>query len=110
MNIFLSGLIQSVVFVDNITPGYGWETKTDSGPVSTFVYKYRVVCAPNYYGLNCTIFCNPRNDSHGHYGCDVNGNKYCLNGWSGISGYCTTRKYTTIFEFGDVMTTVCRSK
>ena len=87
-----AGKIQSSAFVDTITPRQGWKTKNESGLVSTLLYKYRLFCASNYYGLNCTIYCKPRDDDHGHYGCDENGDKYCLSGWTDISGYCKTRK------------------
>jgi len=82
------GLIQQTVFVDIITPGNNWKTKNESGSVSSILYRYRVKCAPNYFGQNCTIYCKPRDDDYGHYGCDVNGNRYCLHGWNDITDYC----------------------
>ena len=41
-------------------------------------------CIPNYYGSNCTQFCEDKdNDKDGHYKCDKNGNKICFPYWYG---------------------------
>ncbi|XP_014672050.1 PREDICTED: delta-like protein B [Priapulus caudatus] len=50
-------------------------------------YGYRVRCAENYYGDVCLKTCNPRDDPYGHWKCGANGEKVCLEGWSGQ--YCT---------------------
>ena len=61
-------------------------------------YEYRVKCSNHYYGKDCDTLCRPRNDQFGHYTCDANGNKICLNGWqrdpnnSQAGDYCTKRK------------------
>ena len=90
---FYSGIIQSVVFVDKRTPSLNWYFRNETGPVSSMAFGYRILCARDYYGPNCTIYCNARDDSHGHYGCNSHGDKYCLTGWTNINNYCTTREY-----------------
>ena len=56
-----------------------------SGGVS-LQFSYRFVCANNYFGSGCVDYCQPRDDSHGHYTCDENGKKVCNPGWQG--DYC----------------------
>lgn len=46
-----------------------------------------VYCDPQYYGGDCSIKCVPTNKCDGHYTCDPQGNKVCLNGWRGTD--CT---------------------
>lgn len=44
-----------------------------------------------WFGLNCSVHCVPRNDSHGHHQCDPsNGAKICHRNWFGpeCSTYC----------------------
>ena len=61
-------------------------------------YEYRIMCSNHYYGNDCDTLCRPRNDQFGHYTCDNNGNKICLDGWqkdpnnSEAGDYCTKRK------------------
>ena len=64
-------------------PNKTWESHTYNGLAATIIYKIRVICDPNYYGNRCTKFCQPRNDSFGHYTCNESGNKDCLPGWRG---------------------------
>lgn len=92
----VSGIIQSSEFVGSMLPGRRWHVRNETGPVSTLSYKYRVLCGANYYGRNCTIYCQARNDYHGHYGCDGDGRIYCLSGWTNVKSYCTTRELDLI--------------
>ena len=60
-------------------------------------YEYRMVCSAHYYGKDCDTLCRPRDDQFGHYTCDANGNKICLNGWqkdpnNSEGDYCTKGK------------------
>ena len=64
-------------------PNKTWELHTYNGPAATISYKIRVICDTNYYGSQCNILCQPRNDSFGHYTCDENGRKVCMPGWRG---------------------------
>ena len=73
-----------------INPSPNWQKLTHNGHVAQFEYQIRVSCDEHYYGFGCNKFCRPRNDFFGHYTCDSNGNKTCLEGWSGAD--CDTRK------------------
>lgn len=42
-------------------------------------------CDKDYYGPSCSVNCVPRDDSRGHYTCDNQGNKICLQHWEGPS-------------------------
>ena len=53
---------------------------------------FRVICNTNYYGSDCRTFCRPRNDSTGHYTCDEDGNRVCLDGYTDVSNDCLTSK------------------
>ncbi|CAL8367128.1 unnamed protein product [Gadus morhua 'NCC'] len=66
-----------------INPSPNWQKLTHNGHVAQFEYQIRVSCDEHYYGFGCNKFCRPRNDFFGHYTCDSNGNKTCLEGWSG---------------------------
>ena len=65
-----------------INPSPHWQKLTHNGLVAQFEYQIRVSCAEHYYGFGCNKFCRPRDDFFGHYTCDYNGNKTCLDGWS----------------------------
>lgn len=66
-----------------INPSPQWQKLTHNGPVAQFEYQIRVICDEHYYGFGCNKFCRPRDEFFGHYTCDYNGNKTCLEGWSG---------------------------
>lgn len=66
-----------------INPSPHWQKLTHNGPVAQFEYQIRVSCDEHYYGFGCNKFCRPRDEFFGHYTCDFNGNKTCLEGWSG---------------------------
>lgn len=38
---------------------------------------------------DCSRFCVPRNDADGHYKCDHNGNRVCLEGYRDPTTNCT---------------------
>ncbi len=46
----------------------------------------RVVCKEGYFGPDCG--CPPRNDSTGHFTCDVNGTIVCLPGYQNTATNC----------------------
>ena len=47
------------------------------------------VCAENYYGPSCTVLCQDSDDDlTGHYCCDDDGNKVCLDGYQNSSTNC----------------------
>lgn len=50
---------------------------------------FRVVCEENYYGKNCTTFCEAHDDDvNGHYTCNEDGSIHCLENHYGE--HCTT--------------------
>ncbi len=55
------------------------------------VMGFKLECAQLYYGSNCATFCQPTDDSSGHYSCDENGGKVCLPEWMDVSTNCITR-------------------
>ncbi|XP_056652075.1 delta-like protein 3 isoform X2 [Monodelphis domestica] len=51
----------------------GWE----------LLFSYRVRCEPHYYGPACARLCRPRDDPLGHFHCGANGERVCMDGWTG---------------------------
>uniref|UniRef100_H3DGV7 Delta-like protein n=1 Tax=Tetraodon nigroviridis TaxID=99883 RepID=H3DGV7_TETNG len=78
-----SRLIEKAPHSGMINPSPQWQKLTHNGPVAQFEYQIRVICDEHYYGFGCNKFCRPRDEFFGHYTCDYNGNKTCLEGWSG---------------------------
>ncbi|KAG7236916.1 hypothetical protein INR49_000128, partial [Caranx melampygus] len=76
-------LIEKAVHSGMINPGRQWQSLKHNGPVAQFHFQVRLSCDEHYYGFGCNKFCRPRDDFFGHYECDHNGNKTCLEGWSG---------------------------
>ncbi|XP_023656471.1 protein jagged-1b-like isoform X2 [Paramormyrops kingsleyae] len=76
-------LIEKAVHSGMINPTRQWQTHKHNGAVAQFEYQIRVTCDEHYYGFGCNKFCRPRDEFFGHYTCDHNGNKTCLEGWSG---------------------------
>ncbi|XP_036274237.1 protein jagged-1 isoform X7 [Pipistrellus kuhlii] len=66
-----------------INPSRQWQTLKQNTGVAHFEYQIRVTCDDYYYGFGCNKFCRPRDDFFGHYACDQNGNKTCMEGWMG---------------------------
>ncbi|KAG5830976.1 hypothetical protein ANANG_G00298990 [Anguilla anguilla] len=76
-------LIEKAVHSGMINPNRPWHTLKHNGQVGQFQYQIRVACDEHYYGIGCNKFCRPRDEFFGHYACDHNGNKTCLEGWAG---------------------------
>ncbi|KAF3708394.1 Protein jagged-1b [Channa argus] len=76
-------LIEKASHSGMINPSLQWQKLTQNGPAAQFEYQIRVSCDEHYYGFGCNKFCRPRDEFFGHYTCDFNGNKTCLEGWSG---------------------------
>ncbi|CAG2161670.1 unnamed protein product [Oppiella nova] len=68
-----------------------WTQKSAHNNHTSLNYQYRVVCEEGYFGDYCDTHCKPRDDSYGHYGCGLNGDKQCNPGWHGI--YCDKDSY-----------------
>ena len=45
--------------------------------------RFDVDCAENYYTDDCSTFCMAQDNEMGHYTCDGQGNRVCLEGFSG---------------------------
>lgn len=60
-----------------------WSNFTYQTSTNTLDYSYRVVCAEHYYGPKCSEPCMPRDDIYGHYRCNNEGQRVCLDGWTG---------------------------
>ncbi|XP_041122035.1 protein jagged-2-like isoform X1 [Polyodon spathula] len=76
-------LIERHVHTGMINPGEDSQTFQHNGPAASFQYKIRVKCGENDYGSMCNKHCRPRDDYFGHFVCDQNGNKACMEGWMG---------------------------
>ncbi|XP_034534157.1 protein jagged-1a-like [Notolabrus celidotus] len=76
-------VIEKAVHSGMINPSRQWQTLKHDGRVAQFSFQVRLTCDEHYYGFGCNKFCRPRDDFFGHYECDHNGNKTCLDGWSG---------------------------
>ncbi|CAH1774350.1 unnamed protein product [Owenia fusiformis] len=51
--------------------------------------EFECTCSNYFYGNVCDVYCKPQDTCRGHYTCDENGGKVCLDGWRGDE--CTTR-------------------
>ncbi|XP_010863937.3 delta-like protein B isoform X1 [Esox lucius] len=67
--------------------GEDWSQDVHFGEQSELRYSYHVFCDEYYFGDSCAEYCRPRDDTLGHYTCDEEGNKHCLEGWKG--NYCS---------------------
>ncbi|KAH0620314.1 hypothetical protein JD844_020560 [Phrynosoma platyrhinos] len=76
-------LIDRVQYASMINPEDRWKALQLNGHIAHFEAQIRVKCDENYYGPQCNKFCGPRDDFVGHYTCDQNGNKACMEGWMG---------------------------
>ncbi|XP_060923242.1 protein jagged-1a-like [Limanda limanda] len=83
-----SSAIERAVHSGMIHPSRQWQDLNHNGPVARFRFRIRLSCDERYFGFGCNKFCRPRDDFFGHFECDHNGNKTCLEGWSGPD--CTT--------------------
>ncbi|XP_051176779.1 protein jagged-1-like [Leptopilina boulardi] len=77
------GVIEEATYSGIVLPGPKWHTLNHHGKNANLAYQVRVQCADHYYNATCTKFCRPRNDIFGHYMCDANGDKICIQGWKG---------------------------
>ncbi|XP_035987412.1 delta-like protein C isoform X2 [Fundulus heteroclitus] len=80
-------LLSRVASLGRQTVGQQWSQQVHQDNQSQLGFSYRVVCINNYHGEDCSSLCRPRNDTFGHYHCDADGRRHCMEGWSGQ--YCT---------------------
>ena len=89
-------LVDLVTFDRTMSPNNIWSgtiTRTGFYGIATFQAEFRVDCAADFYGSDCTTMCVPRNDSTGHYSCSDTGDIVCLNGYTDPSTNCVTGMY-----------------
>ncbi|CAH2255487.1 jagged-1 [Pelobates cultripes] len=77
-------IIEKALHSGMINPSRQWQILKQNAAMTHFEYQIRVICDEHYYGFGCNKFCRPRDDFFGHYMCDQNGNKTCLEGWMGL--------------------------
>ena len=70
---------------DRFTPIYEL-----SGLFNKIQIDFHMYCAANYFGSQCSVFCEPMDGERGHYTCDSQGNIVCLEGYLGKETNCTT--------------------
>ena len=71
--------------------GEDWSQDVHFGEQSELRYSYHVFCDEYYFGDGCAEYCRPRDDTLGHYTCDEEGSRICLEGWKG--NYCSECKF-----------------
>ncbi|XP_033112814.1 neurogenic locus protein delta-like [Anneissia japonica] len=76
-------LLSQLAMTDAIEASTTWTNKTHRDQNHTLEFSYRVVCKANRFGPVCAKECTPRDDYFSHYTCDSDGNKVCLDGWTG---------------------------
>lgn len=88
----LSGGLVDVI-VTNITQEVGniatVERHRGIHDVATFIFGITVICSGTFCGLDCNSTCVGRNDSSGHFMCDVLECVVCLPGYQNESSDCT---------------------
>uniref|UniRef100_A0A3P8WDT2 Delta-like protein n=1 Tax=Cynoglossus semilaevis TaxID=244447 RepID=A0A3P8WDT2_CYNSE len=82
-----NNLISRLATRRHLAVGEEWSQDVHFGDQSELRYSYHVVCNEHYHGESCSAYCRPRNDTFGHYTCDEQGKRRCLDGWSGE--YCS---------------------
>lgn len=87
-------IIEEATYSGIILPSAGWHTLNHHGKTARITYRVRVQCDTHYYNATCTKFCRPRDDKFGHYTCDANGDKACIQGWKGTN--CENSKLNLI--------------
>ena len=68
--------------------------------VGRFLYKVKIYCNANFYTSDCGVYCKPRDNTQGHYGCNqTTGAKMCHDGWEGKTYYdCFSLRRYIIFS------------
>uniref|UniRef100_A0A8C6SZZ3 Delta-like protein n=1 Tax=Neogobius melanostomus TaxID=47308 RepID=A0A8C6SZZ3_9GOBI len=76
-------LIERILLSSMLNPGEQWQAYRHHGRTLSLEYRLRFRCDFNYYGPFCNKFCRARDDFFGHFKCDPNGSKTCIEGWTG---------------------------
>ena len=83
-----------IINKNDITLGAGFQGSVRYDGMYGFGFfdlSFRVKCLANFYGADCGLFCRARNDSQGHYSCDNDGNRVCLEGFEDPLTNCIQR-------------------
>ncbi|XP_077468446.1 delta-like protein C isoform X2 [Stigmatopora argus] len=81
-----NNLISRVATGRQLRVGEDWSQDVHFGQRGHLRYSYRAVCDQHYHGDACAAYCRPRNDTFGHFTCQRDGRRQCLDGWDGE--YC----------------------
>uniref|UniRef100_A0A8C2Z2F7 Delta-like protein n=1 Tax=Cyclopterus lumpus TaxID=8103 RepID=A0A8C2Z2F7_CYCLU len=76
-------LIERSVHKGMMNPGEEKQPVEFKSAAASLAYAVRVRCDDHYYGVKCNKVCRPRDDYFGHYVCDQQGNRGCMEGWAG---------------------------
>ena len=68
------------------------ESFQGANAVGVIELSFRAACTENYFGADCATFCEERDDELGHFTCDGEGNKVCLQDYKNPSTNCTQGK------------------
>ncbi len=63
-----------------------------TGDHVTLGLQFQVTCLSDFYGESCTTFCQPRDDTSGHYTCSESGAVECLTGYQNPDNDCIDGK------------------
>ena len=88
-------LVDDIIINKDLTPSIGNLPRASYNGAHRKVsmdMSFTLRCSPKFYGSECIVFCAPVDDSTGHFTCDANGDKVCLDGWTDTIGSCLTRK------------------
>jgi hypothetical protein len=55
----------------------------------TITARYRVDCGNNFFGEDCSVLCVDSDSAEGHYRCNRQGSRVCLDGYQDPSSNCT---------------------
>lgn len=83
-------LIQRSIYKGMINPGEEKLTVASQSAGARLEYAIRVRCDEHYYGPKCNKVCRPRDDYFGHYVCDHQGERECMEGWTNLTTSCKT--------------------
>ena len=72
---------------------------TGEGGYGEMQLSFQVDCAENFYSPDCSVFCRARDDAQGHYTCDSQGNRVCLDGFENLDSNCTCTPAEGCCEF-----------
>ena len=64
-------------------------------------------CLEFFYGDDCDVYCEPSDDCNGHFDCDTDGSKICMNGYGGPD--CKDRDFNGQFDPECPNFTPCRN-